>query len=230
MPNQYVNKVVKSDGTTLLDLSQDTVTLASHIMAGYVGHLANGEQVTGTGQGGPSATSHTIYFEFSDGTNTTLTGYWDSSFISDAILASTPSTYGQKTVDSASLDGVTWYERPTETWETIFNDVLYVNPGNPYGGMWAGDLGDVAITIGSEWRVTFDNGTPYTMTATANGIYDAPHNTIIGNPMYIGGTNDGSAVPFCFEQNPWGAWTGGTDTSIAQETNHAVKIERLVTA
>lgn len=59
MPNQYVNKVVRSDGTTLLDLSQDTVTLASHIMAGYIGHLANGEQVTGTGQGGTSAKTKT---------------------------------------------------------------------------------------------------------------------------------------------------------------------------
>lgn len=51
MPNQYVNKVALSNGTTLIDLSQDTVTDASHIMSGYVGHLANGSQVTGTGQG-----------------------------------------------------------------------------------------------------------------------------------------------------------------------------------
>lgn len=52
MPNTYVNKVVKSDGTTLIDLSQDTVTSSDHIMSGYVGHLADGSQVTGTGQGG----------------------------------------------------------------------------------------------------------------------------------------------------------------------------------
>lgn len=110
MPNQYVNKVALSNGTTLIDLSQDTVTDASHIMSGYVGHLADGTQVTGTGQGGPSATAHTIYFEFSDGTGTTLVGYWDSSFISDAILATTPSTYGGKTVTLAQLDGVVWYE------------------------------------------------------------------------------------------------------------------------
>ena len=52
MPNQYVNKVALSNGTTLIDLSQDTVADASHIMSGYVGHLADGTQVTGTGQGG----------------------------------------------------------------------------------------------------------------------------------------------------------------------------------
>ena len=47
MPTTY-NKVVAGN-QTLIDLSQDTVTLASHIMAGFVGHLADGTQVTGTG-------------------------------------------------------------------------------------------------------------------------------------------------------------------------------------
>lgn len=60
--------------------------------------------------GSPSATAHTIYFEFSDSTNTTITAYYDDSFISDAITATTPTTYGQKTVTLAQLDGVTWYE------------------------------------------------------------------------------------------------------------------------
>lgn len=170
MPNQYVNKVALSNGTTLIDLSQDTVTDASHIMSGYVGHLADGTQVTGTGQGGtaaisvvdtldshggtvreitaldisdttavasdvaqgkyfytangtktagtnsgggggtPSATAHTIYFEFSDNTNATITVYYDDSFVSSAITATRPSTYSGKTVTLAQLDGVTWYE------------------------------------------------------------------------------------------------------------------------
>ena len=49
MPNTIFNKVVTEDGRTLIDLSQDTVTSASHIVAPYVGHLADGTQVTGTG-------------------------------------------------------------------------------------------------------------------------------------------------------------------------------------
>lgn len=169
MPNQYVNKVVTSSGTTLIDLTGDTVTSSDHIMQGYVGHLADGSQVTGTGQGGgtgaisvvdttdshggtvrtitaidisdttavasdvaqgkyfytadgtktagtasggstPSATQHSIYFEFSDGTDVTITAYYDSSFISDAITATEPTTYGGKTVTLAQLDGVAWYE------------------------------------------------------------------------------------------------------------------------
>lgn len=61
-------------------------------------------------QTGGGETAHTIYFEFSDGTDTTIAGYWDSSFISDAIRATTPSAYGGKTVTLAELDGVAWYE------------------------------------------------------------------------------------------------------------------------
>lgn len=54
------NKVVKSDGTVLIDLSQDTVTSSDHIVAGYVGHLADGTQVTG------SLSFQTIYSGSSD--------------------------------------------------------------------------------------------------------------------------------------------------------------------
>lgn len=52
MPNTIFNKVVTEDGRTLIDLSQDTVTSASHIVAPYVGHLADGTQVTGTATSG----------------------------------------------------------------------------------------------------------------------------------------------------------------------------------
>lgn len=45
MPN---NKVQLSNGTVLIDLSSDTVTSASHIKSGLVGHLADGTAVTGT--------------------------------------------------------------------------------------------------------------------------------------------------------------------------------------
>lgn len=52
------NKVVYN-GTVLIDLSADTVSSSDHIMSGYVGHLRDGTQVTGTGQGGGA--SQTIY-------------------------------------------------------------------------------------------------------------------------------------------------------------------------
>lgn len=60
MANQYKNKIVYN-GTVLLDLSGDTVTLPEHIMAGFIGHLADGTQVVGTGQsGGGSESTETL--------------------------------------------------------------------------------------------------------------------------------------------------------------------------
>lgn len=95
---------------TALDIS-DTTTIASDVAQGKYFYTAQGVKTAGTGSGGsPSATQHTIYFEFSDSTNATITAYWDDSFISNSITATTPTTYGGKTVTLAQLDNVTWYE------------------------------------------------------------------------------------------------------------------------
>lgn len=68
-----------------------------------------GTEVVITSGTAPAATSHTIYFEFDDETSATITAYYDSTFISNAITATTPTTYDSKTVTLAQLDGVTWY-------------------------------------------------------------------------------------------------------------------------
>ena len=70
MSNTVYNKVT-INGTSYIDLSQDTVSEASHIRQGYVGHLNDGTTVTGTYSGGspslqaktnisPSTSSQTI--------------------------------------------------------------------------------------------------------------------------------------------------------------------------
>lgn len=72
MPTVY-NKVV-ANNQTLIDLSQDTVSSASHIRNGYTAHLNDGTQVTGSYTGGsptlqaksnidPATSSQTITYD-----------------------------------------------------------------------------------------------------------------------------------------------------------------------
>lgn len=51
MPNQYVNKVVQSNGTTLMDIT-DTTAVASDVSAGKYFYLSTGEKVEGSASGG----------------------------------------------------------------------------------------------------------------------------------------------------------------------------------
>ena len=194
--------------------------------------------IVGASSGGtPSATAHTIYFEFSDNTNTTITAYYDSTFISDAIAATTPTTYGNKTVTLAQLDNVTWYTRPTETWETVYeNNAMSYTPESdtsrpPY--CWISSLSDIYPEVGSVWRITFNN-VEYRCTAQSVSINGYTFVTI-GNPLYIEaggvyGNDDGSGVPFGFYNSGYGAWTGAADLSKTTQSYASVKIERLVTS
>ena len=130
--------------------------------------------------GTPSATQHTINFEFEDETSSTITAYYDSTFISDAIRATTPTTYGGKTVTLAQLDGVTWYEVsgdiPLNTELVDYNAVRT--------GYVVGDSG--AIEAGESWECVTDYlPIDSTMTFTfkmrdwyAFGLYDVNKNVV----------------------------------------------------
>lgn len=230
MPNPYINKVVQSNGTTIIDIS-DTTAVAADVASGKYIYLASGQKVEGTASGTPSATQHTILFEFTDETSATITAYYDSSFISDAITSTTPTEYGGKTVDSASLDGVTWYTKSTETWETIYDgNIHWMREDNgDYPYCWISELGSTPITVGSVWRVTYNN-TEYRCTGKTASLSGQNYN-VFGNPVWSGGTDDGSNVPFMFiDYTIYGSWSGGLNVPNVDNSNYYFKIERLVTS
>lgn len=203
---------------TALDIS-DTTAVASDVASGKYFYTAAGVKTAGTGGGTPSATQHTIYFEFDDSTNTTLYAWYDETFVSDAITATTPATYGGKTVTLAQLDGVTWYQYTPGTWETVFEGVTQLVADTPYPYFWIASLSNVSIPVGSKWRVTMDGVQSSTLTAT-----NSQYGGMIGNPLYSGGSDDGSGLKYDFFNAGWGAWSGGADMTAG---NHTVKIERL---
>lgn len=189
-----------------------------------------GTEVVVTSGNAPSATSHTIYFEFTDETDETIIGYWNGTFISDAVTATTPTTYDSKTVTLAQLDGVTWYSYTPPTpptpgqWETVYTGNIAPNADTPYNYFWISSLSDVYPTEGSVWRITVDN-TEYVCTATTAST-SVGNYVCIGNPKYSGGTDNGSNAPFNFMNAGWGAWTGDTELISDGVTVYAIKIER----
>lgn len=177
--------------------------------------LEDNVTITDVTQGGSSLTEHTIIFEFSDETNDTITGYWDDAFISDAILATIPETYDSKTVNSASLDNVEWYN-VANVYDVLYEGTpqFYTDAGNY---VWIPELASVEPTVGSEWRITI-NGAEYICVAQNSSA-----GVIIGNPVHVGGTDDGSGMPFAFYNYQRQAWSG--DTTTLQQGSYAIKIE-----
>lgn len=163
----------------------------------------------GGGGGSPSATQHSIYFEFSDSTNTTITAYYDDSFISSAITATTPTTYGGKTVTLAQLDGVTWYQAgggdiPLNTELVDYTAVRT--------GYYVDDTANGAIVAGESWDcvtdyIQIDPSMTFSFASKAwygVGFYDSSKNPvrgIVANDLgtvsndYVHGTITPSVIP-----------------------------------
>lgn len=98
MSNTIYNKITINNDT-LIDLSQDTVTSAAHIVSGYVGHLADGTQVTGTGSGGSGGT-------YVRTTNYPLTTITPNSDRSASLTGMTPLEDGESYI--ITYDGTEW--------------------------------------------------------------------------------------------------------------------------
>ena len=98
-------------------------------------------RITSAPGSAPSATRHTLYFEYEDESTETEYAYYDDAFIGTAITATTPTTRDNKTVTSAQLDGVEWYSytptpTPSGNWQTVFDGQVQILDNTPYSQFW----------------------------------------------------------------------------------------------
>ena len=170
----------------------------------------------------PSATRHTIYFEFEDETDLTVYAYYDNAFISSAITATTPTTYDNKTVTLARLDGVTWYSYtpPSSDWQTYYDGSITAS-GKEFH---IASLDDLFFGAGEVWRVTLD-GVQYTFTSTYTSDFDLYY---VGNFELAGGADsDGDPILlFNIGNPPDFGFMGYT----YPDGTHTLKLEKQVTA
>lgn len=145
-----ISKIILN-GITQIDLTQDTVSQAGHILAPYIGHLNNGVQVTGTGTGSASVTET------------------ENEYGTEVIIIT-----GQTPTPEPEPEPT-----PSGNWQTVMDGTVQILDNDPYSQFWISALGEVYPVANETWRITID-GTAYTCTATnvndtiyiGNPLYD----------------------------------------------------------
>ena len=159
MPNTVYNKVT-INGTTYIDLSQDTVADASHIRQGYVGHLNDGTSVTGTyaGSSGTYQAKTNINPTTSSQTITPDSGY-------DALSSVQINAMPTGTATISATKG------------TVSNHSMQVTPSisvSQAGYFAAGSLSGTAVSVSASELVSGNKE----ITANGTGIDVAEYSTV----------------------------------------------------
>lgn len=160
--------------------SEVTVNVANGASMTEVQNQYGTELVITSAQGSaPSATRHTLYFEYEDTTTETEYAYYDDSFISSAITSTTPTTRSNKTVTLAQLDGTTWYSYAPPSPSDIPLNTQLIDYNAVTDGVAMYNDGHIEET---EWMCVSD----YT------AIDPSMTFTIVGNPWFGTGFYDSS--------------------------------------
>lgn len=144
--NPYVNKVQLADGTSLIDISSDTVT-ADKLMQGYTAHDRTGALITGTATGGSGDgyvwqdAQGYVHLSDEQGTQTIIDALTVSS--SGTTTAPTGHAYSPVTVPSGTAG------TPTATKGAVSNHSISVTPSvtNTGGYISGSTKTGTAVTI-----------------------------------------------------------------------------------
>lgn len=176
-----ISKIILN-GVTQIDLTQDTVANASHIMNGYVGHLVDGTQVTGTGQGSGTLISKTITLNGTyDPDDDNADGYSSVTVNvqNGASMTEVSNTYGTEIVVS-SAQGATpsvtrhtlyfeYEDGTTETEYVYYDDTLV---GTAITTTTPTTRGNKTVTLAQLDSITWYSYTPPTPSDTWTTLYD----------------------------------------------------------
>ena len=231
-PSDLTTKTITLNGTydpnddNADGYSEVTVNVANGASMTEVANTYGTELVITSAPGSaPSATRHTLYFEYEDETNETVYAYYDDALIGSAITATTPTTHNNKTVTSAQLDGVEWYSytpepTPSGNYETVWEGTVELWEDSGY--IW--DLADTNFQNGETWRVTI-NGTAYVSGVSFETTY---YVYCIGNPDLVADTSATGGLPFVAFNGGGGAVKFTLRDGAATEPT--VKLERQVSS